>query len=192
MHSQSELQMCNNIQRKDKKYYMGILLLIYLQSFKTRLGRGLRSYATSWKVVGSSPDEVIEYFSIYLILPVELGPGVYSASNRNECQKQKKIFLGSRARPTRKADTSSPSVSCLTNVGASKSHNPKGLHGLLQAQLYHFFFTYFRKPAIEYLTEEVSLPRSQKPSSGPPRATRIKPTFFRTQRSPYCNKTPLL
>jgi hypothetical protein len=30
-------------------------------------------YATSWKVAGSCPDEVI-------------GPGVYSASNRNEYQ----------------------------------------------------------------------------------------------------------
>jgi hypothetical protein len=29
-------------------------------------------------------------FSIYLSLPATLGPGVYSASNRNEYQKQKK------------------------------------------------------------------------------------------------------
>jgi hypothetical protein len=28
-------------------------------------------------------------FSIYLILPAALGPGDYSASNRNEYQKQK-------------------------------------------------------------------------------------------------------
>jgi hypothetical protein len=28
-------------------------------------------------------------FSIYLILPAALGPGVYSASKRNEYQKQK-------------------------------------------------------------------------------------------------------
>jgi hypothetical protein len=28
-------------------------------------------------------------FSIYLILPAALGPGVYSAYNRNEYQKQK-------------------------------------------------------------------------------------------------------
>jgi hypothetical protein len=43
-----------------------------------------------WKVAGSSPGEVIELFSIYLILPAALGPGVYSASNRNEYRKQKK------------------------------------------------------------------------------------------------------
>jgi hypothetical protein len=34
------------------------------------------------------------FFSIYLILPTVLGPGVYSASNRNEYQKQKNIFWG--------------------------------------------------------------------------------------------------
>jgi hypothetical protein len=45
-----------------------------------------------------------EFFSIYLIPPAALGPKVYSASNRIEYQKQKIMFLGSRARPVRKAD----------------------------------------------------------------------------------------
>jgi hypothetical protein len=40
------------------------------------------------------PDEVIEFFSIYLILPATLGPGVYLASNRNEYQKQKNYVSG--------------------------------------------------------------------------------------------------
>jgi hypothetical protein len=31
------------------------------------------------------------FFSLYLILPAALGPGVYSASNRNEYQKQKYV-----------------------------------------------------------------------------------------------------
>jgi hypothetical protein len=31
------------------------------------------------------------FLSIYLILPTALGPGVYSASNRNEYQKQKNV-----------------------------------------------------------------------------------------------------
>jgi hypothetical protein len=35
-------------------------------------------------------------FIIYLILPATIGLGVYSASNRNEYQKQKKVFLGIR------------------------------------------------------------------------------------------------
>jgi hypothetical protein len=42
--------------------------------------------------------------SIYLILPAALGPGVHSASNRNEYQKKKIMFLGIRAWSVRKAD----------------------------------------------------------------------------------------
>jgi hypothetical protein len=36
-------------------------------------------------------------FSIYLILPVSLGLGVYSASNGNEYQKQKTNALGEKS-----------------------------------------------------------------------------------------------
>jgi hypothetical protein len=48
----------------------------------------------SWKVAGSRPDEVNGFFSIYLILPAALGPGVYSASNRNEYRKQRNNVSG--------------------------------------------------------------------------------------------------
>jgi hypothetical protein len=34
-------------------------------------------------LAGSIPDEAIAYFSVDLILPAALGPGVDSASNRN-------------------------------------------------------------------------------------------------------------
>jgi hypothetical protein len=43
---------------------------------------------------GSRPDDVNEVFSIYLILLAALGPGVYSASNRNQYQKQKNNVSG--------------------------------------------------------------------------------------------------
>jgi hypothetical protein len=52
----------------------------------TRLRSWLNRYATSRKVAGFIPDEVIEFFSIYLILPADYGPGVDLASNRNEYQ----------------------------------------------------------------------------------------------------------
>jgi hypothetical protein len=48
----------------------------------------LRHCATSWKVASLRPYEVNFFFSIYLILSAALGPGSYSASNRNEYQKQ--------------------------------------------------------------------------------------------------------
>jgi hypothetical protein len=41
-----------------------------------------------WKVAGVRPDKVNAFFSIYLILVAGLGPGVHSASKRNEYQKQ--------------------------------------------------------------------------------------------------------
>jgi hypothetical protein len=45
-------------------------------------------YKIYWKIFAlkAIPDEVIGFFSIDLILPTALGPGVYSASNRNEYQ----------------------------------------------------------------------------------------------------------
>jgi hypothetical protein len=44
--------------------------------------------------VGSSPDEVNQIFSIYLIFTAALGPGVHSASNINEYYKQKENASG--------------------------------------------------------------------------------------------------
>jgi hypothetical protein len=46
------------------------------------------------KSKGSKPDEGNGFFSIYLILQVELNPVVYSASNRNENQKQQNNVSG--------------------------------------------------------------------------------------------------
>jgi hypothetical protein len=37
---------------------------------------------------------VNEFSSVYLILPAALGPGVYSAYNSNEYQKEKNNVLG--------------------------------------------------------------------------------------------------
>jgi hypothetical protein len=54
---------------------------------------------------GSRLDEVNYFFSIYLILPAAIHPEVYSASNRNEYQKQKhNNVLGSKVRWVRRAD----------------------------------------------------------------------------------------
>jgi hypothetical protein len=43
---------------------------------------------------GFETDEVNFFFSIDLILPTALDPGVYSSSNRNEYQKQKSYVSG--------------------------------------------------------------------------------------------------
>jgi hypothetical protein len=58
----------------------------------------LAALSTSRKIAGSRPDEVNgfsqSFFLIYLFLLAALGPGVYSASNRNEYQKQKNYVSG--------------------------------------------------------------------------------------------------
>jgi hypothetical protein len=90
----------------------------------------LRHYATSRKVVGWSPDKV-DVFNLSNPSSHTNGPGVDSASNRNQHQESSWGVTGSwRIRLT----TLLPSVSRLSrqNVGASTSHNPMGLHSLLQ------------------------------------------------------------
>jgi hypothetical protein len=48
----------------------GALTLTHLYVYGTRY-----HYATSWKVTDSRPSEVIEFFSLYLLLPAALGRG---------------------------------------------------------------------------------------------------------------------
>jgi hypothetical protein len=49
--------------------------------------------------------KLLNLFPVYQILSAALGPGVYSASNKNEYQKQEnKIFLESRGRSARSSD----------------------------------------------------------------------------------------
>jgi hypothetical protein len=71
-------------------------VLIFCFSIKRFLLREwLRQYAASRKVSGSRPDLV--NLSIYIILPVALGPGVHSSSNINEYQKHKNNVSGEQS-----------------------------------------------------------------------------------------------
>jgi hypothetical protein len=101
-------------------------------------------------------------FLIYLILQAALGPGVSSASIRNECQKQKNASREQRAvgasdwQPYRRlwAD-------CLDNVGSLTCRNPIGLHGLDSRQnvaqnlLLHHFRQTSMKPFIGESAEDI-------------------------------------
>jgi hypothetical protein len=78
------------------------------------------------------------FFSVYLILPTALDPGVYSASNRNEYKIQKKMFQGIRARPVSKADKFTAICDCLDNVGTYRPPRP------VTGTLYFVLFTFFR------------------------------------------------
>jgi hypothetical protein len=66
----------------------------------------LRHDATSRKVTGSIPDEVIEFLQ-FTLFPATLWPGVYSACNKNEYYL---MFLESKAQPALKAVN--PTATC--------------------------------------------------------------------------------
>jgi len=68
------------------------------------------------------------------------GPGVGSASNRNEYQE---YFLGGLRRPVRRADNLTTFMCRLSwNLGSSTSWNPQGLSRPVMGWLYLFFLIY--------------------------------------------------
>jgi hypothetical protein len=79
-------------------------------------------------------DEV-DFFNLPNPSSQHYGPGVDSASNRNEYQDDSWGTKGGRCV---RLTTLPPSVSRLSreNVGTSTSHNPMGLHGLLQGKIF--------------------------------------------------------
>jgi len=60
----------------------------------TAVGQWLRCHATNWKVTGSIPAGVSGFFIDIKSFQSHYGPGVDSASNRNEYQE---YFLGVKA-----------------------------------------------------------------------------------------------
>jgi hypothetical protein len=75
-----------------EKVLKTIIIYEYMHIYNegNAIAKWLRHYATSRKVAGSIRDEN-DFLLIYPILPAALGHGVYSASNRNEYQKQKNV-----------------------------------------------------------------------------------------------------
>ena len=85
----------------------------------------LRHCATSQKVAGSIPDGVIGIFHRHKSFWPHYGPGVDSASNRNE---YREYFLGVKKRPVRRADSLATFMCRLSwNLGALTSWNSLGL-----------------------------------------------------------------
>jgi hypothetical protein len=60
-------------------------------------------------------------------------------------EKSTRDILGGKGRPARKADNLTAIYEPIVykNVGTSTSHNPMGLHGLLQGYLYFLLTTTF-------------------------------------------------
>jgi hypothetical protein len=73
-------------------------------------------------------------FSIYLILLAALGPGLYSACNRNEYQKQKNNISGEKSAAGAWGWQlySHLRADYLDNLESLTSHNTIGLNGMLK------------------------------------------------------------
>jgi hypothetical protein len=85
-----------------------------------------RHYATSLKDAGSIPDEIIGFFN----LPNSSSRTMALESTQPLTEMSTRNIPGRKGWPAHKADNLT--AVCLKNVGASTSHNPMGLHGLLQ------------------------------------------------------------
>jgi hypothetical protein len=98
----------------------------------TRWRRWLSYCATSRKVAGSIPDEVIGFSNRSNPSSRTMTLG----STKPLTEMRPKIFLGLKCGQCVRLTTLPPSVSRLStqNVGASMSHNRMGLHGLLQGE----------------------------------------------------------
>jgi hypothetical protein len=108
----------------------------------TWLRSWLRHYATSRKVACSSPDEV-DFFN----LPNPSNRTMALGSTQSLTEMSTRNLSGGVKDGRRvRLIILPPSVSRLSreNVEASTSHNPMGLHGLLQGYLYLFYiWAYF-------------------------------------------------
>ena len=79
--------------------------------------------ATNRKVAGSIPAGVSGFFIDIKSFRSHYGPGVDSASNRNEYLE---YFLGVKKRPVRKADNLPPSCAVVTKSGSLNFLEPSG------------------------------------------------------------------
>ena len=109
----------------------------------TAVAQWLRYYATNRKVVVSIPACVSGFFIDIKSFRSHYGPGVDTASNRNEHQD---YSLGAKSGRCIRLTTLPPSCAVVTNLGALNSWNPLGLSrpvmGLLYLLYVHVHLTY--------------------------------------------------
>ena len=103
----------------------------------TAVAQWLRCCATNENVAGSIPAGVIGFFIDTKSFRSHYGPGVDSASNRNEYQE---YFLGVKCGRCVRLTTYHYPVPFSRNLGTLTSWNPLGLSRPVMGLLYLFFF----------------------------------------------------
>jgi hypothetical protein len=107
-------------------YELNCSIKILLNRWRgTRYRSCLRYYATSWKVAGSIPDDVIGFLN-----SIEPSNRTVALGSSQPLTTSTRNLPGSKGRPARTADNFT--ADCLENVGTSTFHNRMGLQGLLQ------------------------------------------------------------
>jgi hypothetical protein len=81
---------------------------------------------------GSTPDEVIDIFSIDLILPAGVWPWELTQPLTEMSTRKSLFWVGALLAHTAVNLIAVYEPNCLENVGSSMSGNPIGLHSLLQ------------------------------------------------------------
>jgi hypothetical protein len=117
-------------------YLLSSYLFITSGSWGTRYRSLLRHSARSRKFAASIPIEVTGFFN----WPNPSSHTMAVGSTQPLTEMSTRNLLGGKGRPVHKAWQPFRHLwaDCLENVGASTSHNPMGLHGLLQEYFYPF------------------------------------------------------
>ena len=114
-----------------KLYFVTMLL----EMWGTAVAQWLRCCATNRKVAGSIPAGVSEYFIDIKYFRSPYGPGVDSASNRNEYQG---YFLGGKGGLCVWLTAYHHPVPLSRNMGTSTSWNPLGPSGSVTGLPYYW------------------------------------------------------
>jgi len=110
-----------------------LITTAYQQTKGTAVAQWLRCCATNRKVAGSIPAGVSGFFIDIKSFRSHYGPGVDSASNRNEYQE---YFLGLKSGRCIRLTTYHHPVTLSRNPGALTSWNPLGLSRPVMGSLY--------------------------------------------------------
>jgi len=131
------------------RYLLFQCLFLY---WGTAVPQWLRCCATNWEVAGSIPAGVSGLFIDIKSFRSHYGPGVDSASNRNEYQE---YFLGGKGGRCLRLTTYHQPVPLSRNLGTLTSWNPLGLSrpvtGLLYLYLYLFLYSHLTLFLFLYL-----------------------------------------